>query len=49
MANLPNRLRGERNNDGDSRRAYTLGQLQQRQGTQNDSDLLYSAAQQSLE
>ena len=33
----------------DSRRAGTLGQLQQSQGAQDDSDLLHAAAQQALE
>ena len=45
MANLPNRLRGQRNHAGNPRRTDTLGQLQQRQGAQNDSDLLYAAGQ----
>ena len=49
MANLTNGLRRERNCAGDAWRVDPLGQLQQRQGTQNDSHLLYAAAQQALE
>src|SRR5271157_668912 len=43
---VPNGLGGERNECGDARRANPLGQLQQRQCPQHDSDLLYAAAQQ---
>ena len=49
MANLTNGLRREWNCAGDAWRADTLGQLQQRQGAQNNSHLLYAAAQQALE
>jgi hypothetical protein len=48
-ANFPNGLRGQRESASDSRSAYPLGQLQQRQGTQHDSNLLYSTTQQTLE
>jgi hypothetical protein len=49
MTHLSNRLRCKWNSGRDSRCAYTLGQLPQRQSAQNDSDRLHPAGQQGLE
>jgi hypothetical protein len=46
MADLPNRLWREWDHAGNPRCTNALGQLQERQGSQNDTDLLYAAAQQ---
>ena len=46
MADFANRLRGERDDAGDLRRAGPLSQLQQRHGAQDDPNLLDAAAQQ---
>ena len=46
MSDLPNRLWREWDHAGNPRCTNALGQLQERQGSQNDTDLLYAAAQQ---
>ena len=46
MADLADRLRGQRDHAGNPRRADAFGQLQQRQGPQDDPHLLHAAAQQ---
>ena len=46
MADLPNRLRSEWHHAGNPRCTNALGQLQERHGSQDDTDLLYAAAQQ---
>jgi len=46
MADLPNRLRREWDHAGNPRCTNALGQLQERHGSQDDTDLLYAAAQQ---
>jgi hypothetical protein len=46
MADLSNGLRREWEHAGDARRTDALGQLQERHGAQDDTDLLYAAAQQ---
>src|ERR1019366_3549328 len=46
MADLPNRLWREWDHAGNPRCTNALGQLQERQGSQNDTDLLHAAAQQ---
>jgi hypothetical protein len=43
---LPNGLRSEWDNAGNTRCAGALGQLQQRQGAQDDPNLLHTATQQ---
>src|SRR5215467_4146035 len=49
MANFADRLRRQWNHGGNARRTYPLTQLQKRQGAQNDSNRLHSAANQLLE
>jgi hypothetical protein len=46
MADLPNGLRSQRNNGGNPRRATAFGQLQKRDGPQDDPHRLHTAAQQ---
>src|ERR1039458_9368210 len=46
MADLPNRLWCEWDHAGNPRCTNALGQLQERQGSQDDTDLLHAAAQQ---
>jgi hypothetical protein len=46
MADLPNGLWSQRNHGGNPRRANAFRHLQKRDGAQDDSDLLHTAAQQ---
>jgi hypothetical protein len=46
MADLPNRLWREWDHAGNPRCTNAFGQLQERHGSQDDTDLLYAAAQQ---
>jgi hypothetical protein len=49
MADFANGLWGERDNAGNARCAGAFGQLQQRQGAQDDPNLLHPAAQQTAQ
>ena len=49
MADRPDGLRSERHDLGNPRRTSPFTQLQQRQGAEDDSNLLYATAQQRNE
>jgi hypothetical protein len=49
MAELANRLWSQRDNAGNPRRADAFYQLQQRQGSEDDPNLLHSTTQQFTE